>query len=283
MKKKGFRLTILYWLAAALAVAGCFVYAWSREPALEKSVFQLVTLGDSIFGNTRDDTSIPAILGKRLEMTAFNGALGGTCASRQHREDHLDYSLDSVSFCALSRAFRLQDFGVQKTVKGLGSSTGYFSDTISGLSALDIEQAEVILVLYGNNDYSSGRPLDTEEDPEDEYTFGGALRSGLRRLRACSPDARIVLVTPTYTWMVASGQTCEEYSANGRYLKDYVELEQQIGREEQIEVMDLYHDFLPHDTWEDWKRYTIDGIHPNEAGRQLIADRIVQYLRGEEP
>ena len=60
-------------------------------------------------------------------------------------------------------------------------------------------------------------------------------------------------------------------------------LEQQIGQEEQIEVLDLYHDFLPNDTWEDWQRYTIDGVHPNEAGRQLIADRIVQYLKGEEP
>lgn len=283
MKQKGFKPTILYWLAAVLVVAGCFAFVWSRTPVQEKQAYQMVVLGDSIFGSTRDETSIPAQIGRKLGMTVYNGALGGTCASRQHREDHMDYSLDSVSFGALTRAISLGDFGVQKTVKGMGSGTAYYADTIAGLSALDMGKAELILVLYGNNDYFAGRPLDAENDPEDEYTFGGALKSGLRRLRACCPDARIVLVTPTYNWLIESGQTCEEYTENGKYLEDYVRLEQQIGQEEQIEVLDLYHDFLPNDTWEDWQRYTIDGVHPNEAGRQLIADRIVQYLKGEEP
>lgn len=283
MKEKGFKRTILYWVMAGVIVGCCFLIAGSRNFVQERQAFQIVALGDSVFAYTRDETSIPARIGRELGMTVYNGALGGTCASRAHREDHLDHSLDSVSFGAIARAFSQGDFGVQKTVKSMEKGTAYYMDTIAGLSELDLAQAEVILVLYGNNDYFAGQPLDSEEDPEDEYTFGGALRSGLRRLRACNKDARIILVTPTYNWLPDQGQTCEEYTENGKFLEDYVLLEQQIGLEEQIEVLDLYHEFLPYDTWEDWKLYTLDGVHPNEAGRQLIADRIIQYLRGEEP
>lgn len=269
-------------MIAVVTVAGCYVFAQSRRAEAPGKPVQILALGDSIMGYERGETSIPAMVGSGLGMTVLNGALGGTCASRGDREDHMDYSLDAVGFAALARAFSLEDFGIQKTVKGLANGSGYYETTIGELAMADAKGAEVFLVLYGTNDYFSGRPLDNPEDPCDEYTFGGALRSGLRRLRACNPDGRILLITPTYVWLLAREQTCEEYTLNGLFLEDYVETIRKIGREEQVEVVDLYHRFYPHESGEDWKLYTIDGVHPNEAGRRLIADRLIQYLKGEE-
>ena len=34
--------------------------------------------------------------------------------------------------------------------------------------------------------------------------------------------------------------------------------------------------------WEDWELYTKDGLHPNEAGRALIAGQIADYLKKTE-
>ena len=45
-----------------------------------------------------------------------------------------------------------------------------------------------------------------------------------------------------------------------------------------VEMIDVYHDFYPHNNWEDWKLYTFDGIHPNEEGRKMLARRIAEAL-----
>jgi lysophospholipase L1-like esterase len=38
----------------------------------------------------------------------------------------------------------------------------------------------------------------------------------------------------------------------------------------------------PHKTWEDWALHTIDGIHPNETGRDRITQAIAQILEPEK-
>jgi len=45
-----------------------------------------------------------------------------------------------------------------------------------------------------------------------------------------------------------------------------------------MEFIDMYHDLYPHEEWEDWKRYTRDGMHLNEAGRRLMAEKIAREL-----
>ena len=48
--------------------------------------------------------------------------------------------------------------------------------------------------------------------------------------------------------------------------------------EGKVEFIDMYHDLYPHEEWEDWKRYTRDGMHLNEAGRRLMAEKIAREL-----
>ena len=89
---------------------------------------------------------------------------------------------------------------------------------------------------------------------------------------------RILLVTPTYTWYTAQGLTCEDIDNGGGYLEDYVNAELGLAGELGLEAVDLYHDFFPHENDRDWERYTMDGLHPNEAGREKMADRIRDVL-----
>ena len=46
-----------------------------------------------------------------------------------------------------------------------------------------------------------------------------------------------------------------------------------------MEVLDIYHDFYTHEQWEDYTLYTLDGLHPNDDGRKMIAERIAEYLK----
>ena len=61
-------------------------------------------------------------------------------------------------------------------------------------------------------------------------------------------------------------------------MEEYVEKEIQVAEEPGVEVINLYHDFFPHENWEDWEIYSFDGLHPNEAGRALISEKIATHL-----
>ncbi len=247
----------------------------------EKQTVQIVFFGDSSYGNIRDESAIPEQVGRLSGKTVFNAAFGGTSASRQDRGQRLDRSFDSLSLAALSKAICFEDYGVQNTIRPTQDITWYFVETVKKLQGIDFSGVETIIIGHGLNDYYSGVSLESDKDPMDEYTFAGALRSSLTALKQVNPSARIVLLTPTYNWLTAGRQTCEEFDGGGGFLEAYVEKEIQVAAEMDVEVIDLYHDFFPHESWEDWMLYTEDGLHPNEAGRAWIAEKIADYLEGE--
>lgn len=251
----------------------------SRSDRPDRQQYQIVTLGDSVFGRNRDDTGIPQQLGTLLGKTVFNGAFGGTCTGRIGGEGQLAHAGDALSLVGVTSAIAADDFGVQQTVRMRGNGTEYFESTVDGLEQIDFSRVELMVVMHGLNDYYSGVPLYNEEDPLDAYSFTGALRRSLAALQKANPNMRILLVTPTYTWNHNTGQTCEEYDVGFGVAEDYVYAEIEVAKEMGVEVIDMYHDVFPHGEWNDWSLYTIDGMHPNEQGRDLIAGIIYEYLQ----
>lgn len=262
-----------------LLFAGTYQSVQQEQGAIS---YDIVVLGDSILGQYRDETSIPSKIESLLGKPVFNGALGGTCMGRQDGEMRLGYTKDCLSVSALAEAIAAKDFGVQQTIRSRENATEYFDSTIDELSRVDFDQVELLLIGGGVNDYHAGIPIypeDEEGGAYDEYTFVGALRSVIRDIRKAYPHIRIILVSPTYTWYREKSMTCEEYNLGGGFLEQYVEAERQVAGELEVEFIDLYHDFYPNENWEDWERYTIDGLHPNEEGRALIAEKIAATVQ----
>lgn len=240
---------------------------------------QIIAFGDSVFGEVRDETAVPARVGELTGMSVYNAAFGGSCLARTEAERRLDYAKNSLSLTGLAKAVWSGDFGVQQALKLRESNTEYFAEVIDGLETVDFSQTEVVLIQQGINDYHAGTLIENPDDPYDEYTFLGALRSSVEALRKVNPELRIVLVTPTYTWYTYTGLTCEEADQGGGVLEAYVEAEIRAGEALGIEVIDVYHDFFPHESWEDMGTYMADGLHPNAKGREKLAERIAEVLR----
>lgn len=240
--------------------------------------YDAVFLGDSVYGLCRDETSIAAKVQDKTGLKCYNGGLGGTVLGRADAERRLGYTKDSVSAAGLVRSFVVKDFGVQKTVRVREPATDYFEDTLGDLGQIDFDQVKILFIGSGLNDYHAGNPIESTENPYDEYTYCGAIRSIVRELRHAYPDLRIIFITPPYTWYTVPELTCEEYDLGGGVLEDYVNAEIGLCQALDVEVIDIYHDFYPHDTWEDLYLYTDDGLHPNEASREKIAQTIADYL-----
>lgn len=268
---------IVYAVTAAvlfLAVIHIARAAAGRKP-LE---YRIVCMGDSILAQARDNTGVTALLEEKLGIEVFNGAFGGTCMGKTERNGSGANSKDSFSMAALAQSVGYGDFGPQQASFIKDNGTEYFPETVDALERIDFSKTDILIIEHGTNDYNGRVPLYNEEDPYDVYTFTGALRTAIETLQKRYPGLRIILVSPTYCWFMALEQTCEEWYSGSGYLEDYVEAEAHIAVEYGIEQIDLYHGFYPHEAWEDWRLYTTDGLHPNEAGRQLIADRLAEYL-----
>lgn len=282
MKRFWDRKKVLYGLISACLFLLLLVLTFRPRLSEQPGWVDMVVFGDSVCGGIRDETGVTAQLGELTQMSVLNGALGGTCISRIDRECRLDYAKDSLSLAGLTKAVMARDFGVQQAFRIRESNTEYFENVVDELERIDFATVKLVVIYHGLNDYYNGVPIANEADPYDEYTFSGALRSSLRALQRANPDMRIVLVTPTYIWYESQGLTCEEYDGGGGILEDYVQAEMEIAEEFGLEVVDLYHDFFPHDSWEDWEQYTQDGTHPNEAGRDKIAREIARHILGNQ-
>lgn len=278
MKGKVQTRIILYGMISVLLFGAAYGVSFPVRSSEKSLTPEIVVLGDSIFGQVRDETCVSAQLSELLGVEVFNGAMGGTCLSRVDFDRRLGYTKDSLSLVGLSKAIVTDDFGSQQATRIRQSATEYFPEVIDGLESIDFSSVEVLVIQYGLNDYHAQSPIDNDEDPYDEYTFGGALRRALSLLQEAYPNMRIVLLTPTYSWYTAEDLTCEEKDLGYGILEDYVNAELEIAEELNVEIMDLYHDFYPHEQWSDWSRYTWDGMHPNEEGRRLLAETVAEYL-----
>ena len=209
--------------------------------------YQVVIFGDSVYGNVRDESAIPERLEELLGMTTFNAAIGGTCLGRWDTESDLDYSGDSLSVVALAKALYASDFGVQEAMRSKEEIIDYFPEMIRELEKIDFSSVELVIIGSGTNDYYNGILLENSKNPMDEHSFAGALRRTIGYLRRINPE--------------------------------YVNKEIEVAEECGVEVLDIYHDFYPHEQWEDYTLYTLDGLHPNDDGRKMIAERIAEYLK----
>lgn len=273
--------TSMLFLALAvvfLAVLYCFTVGRGAEREAKTLQYTIAAFGDSILGEYREEDSVTELLAQLLGEPVFNAALGGTSMARLDKERQMGENPDGLSMVSLSKSVAVSDFGVQQTIHVKKGATEYFDDTIDEMDQIDFGQVELLLLQHCLNDYHAGIAMENPENPYDEYTYGGAMRSTLRILKQTYPDMRILVLSPTYTWYTSQKLTCEEFDPGGGILEEYVEIQRLVAQEMQVEYLDLYHDFYPHESWEDWQLYSRDGLHPNEAGRQLIARRIADYL-----
>ncbi len=282
MKRWLDRKMVLWGLSAILGFAVLFAATFHSRRQTGQKVVDMVVFGDSVYTDIGDMTAIPDRLADALDMSVYNASMGGTCAARLEKERRLDVAKGSVSLTGLTKAIRSMDFTVQQSVRIRESNTELFPEIVDGLAEIDFSQVKVIVIGKGLNDYNGGAPIENGEEPYDVYTFLGAIRSAVKDLRERNPEVRIILVTPIYAWYTPQGLNCEEVDNGGGFLEDYVNAELGLAEELHVEVVDLYHNFFQEKSLENWGQYTIDGFHPNEAGREMITEKICDLFRTEE-
>ncbi|MBR0447178.1 MAG: SGNH/GDSL hydrolase family protein [Clostridia bacterium] len=151
----------------------------------------------------------------------------------------------------------------------------YFGSRVAGMDP----DADIVVVWGGTNDFGHGDvPLGTIDD-RDNTTFYGALHCLYRDLWEKYPAAQIVVMTPLHR--VGEHDTLNEHGnpaiAPFKVIRDTII---EVAAYYSFPVLDLYavsnlnpelpvikETFMP------------DGLHPNDAGHERIASRLVGFLK----
>lgn len=140
------------------------------------------------------------------------------------------------------------------------------------------KEADINVVFGGTNDFGHGdAPLGTPDDRTPD-TFWGACHYMMRTMIETYPDAVTVICTPLHRMNEDSlrGDNKPEDVAN---LATYVGIIKTVAEYYSLPVLDLWSmsGLQPH-VWPIQARYMPDGLHPNDAGHSLLADRIIGFL-----
>ena len=139
--------------------------------------------------------------------------------------------------------------------------------------------ADVVVVFGGTNDYGHGdAPLGQIADTGRD-SFCGAVRSLMEILTCRYPEAKVIFMTPARRPRDENPSDSPNRYVPGVPLKAYVDAIKEIGKEFPVSILDLYADLGINPNQEsDRITYTADGVHFNDAGHRVIAERLRDFL-----
>ncbi len=205
-------------------------------------------LGDSITegaGASSRETCFVSVFGRKTGAVAKNFGIGGTRIARKETPSNNP----KYDQCFLDRVDQLDP------------------------------DADAVVVFGGTNDFGHGNgKLGTPADPAtEEYTFYGALRSLCLRLIRRYPTKPIVFLTPLHR--KSEDATVNEIKIPCHPLRDYVAVIREVCAEYSIPVLDLFATAGIQPKIEEQRAaFCPDGLHPNDRGAELLADKIIAYL-----
>ena len=210
---------------------------------------KILVLGDSIWGNYRDDTGVSARLAACLAQKGKNATVYNGPASD----------------CSLGKMISILRGNTD--VEMLQGKAAY--DDIKAVMNVK-DQIDVVILSYGMNDFLAQAPINNSDRP---WTgFGTALSEGVKGVRSVFPQAQILITSPNY----ASYFPIPVKNMGEKALYNYASIACDVAVGQGTLCVDAY-DNLGVDAY-NADEYLEDGIHLNEKGRSLYAKTIASCL-----
>lgn len=139
--------------------------------------------------------------------------------------------------------------------------------------------ADIVVVFGGTNDFGHGDAKLGKQDDTAPKTFYGALNYLINKLKEKYSSAKIVFITPMHRTGENNPRGDGSKLEDGAFLTAYVKIIKETVKRYNILLLDFYNDLgIDPNNAEDNKNYFVDGLHPNDKGHNLIADKIISFL-----
>lgn len=183
------------------------------------------------------------------------------------------YSSVLKELCGLAEIRNYGIGGTRIARQHVPSNEKHDKDFCGRFAAMD-DDADVIVVFGGTNDYGHGdAPFGHFEDTTSD-TFCGALHTLYRGLIEKYPTKAIVILTPIHR-----ENDHVPNAMHGKTLKDYVDAIRRTAEFYSLPVLDLFAfgGICPNIPAQK-TAFCPDGLHPNDAGNRIIAEKLKTFL-----
>ncbi len=151
-------------------------------------------------------------------------------------------------------------------------------DFCSRVNSMDAD-ANLIFVFGGTNDFGHGDAPFGKFSDNTSDTFYGALHTLYSSLIDKYPESDIIIVTPLH-------REHEQYSNDLRKcgmkksLKSYVYAIKEVAEYYSLPILDFYAESGIQPNIPIMKeKYMPDGLHPNHLGHEILAKKMISYLK----
>jgi len=141
--------------------------------------------------------------------------------------------------------------------------------------------ADAVVVFGGTNDFGHGTIPLGDMESRDIHTFYGGLHNLCTFLINTYKDKPIIFMTPLHRLneVLDHNNRVKDGNKNARPLVEFVRAVREVCEFYGIPVLDLYRDCAMYgQNWAWCEKYMPDGLHPSDAGHELIANKLQRFL-----
>lgn len=248
------------------SVARPFVKISPKKPLEGK---RAVFFGDSVMEFGTIPTKVSEITG----ATTYNVGFGGCRMTTT-----LDDNYNEMSMSKLAETITTGDFSKLENASEILARQGDDNrHIVATLKSIDFSKIDIIVVAYGTNDLSIANL--GENDSYDTSTFKGAINNVIKLISTKYPHIKILFCTPIYRarMSVGDGQDADVTpNPHGLYLKQFVDAMIEVTAINHIPCQDMYRNCGINKY--NHVYYLSDGLHPNEKGDNLIAEKYSSFI-----
>lgn len=250
----------------------------------DDGVQTILCLGNDTFADDRDSKdSLTSMIAKKaadkdLNVSVINGSFAGTTISNEDQFITDETLADMFNLYWVVTALCEQDFTYQRNALTKVGEDNNYGEILDELEALDMSAVDTLVVFYDGSDYQLDRHVTDPSYEMNTSTYVGALSSSLKLFQETYPQARIIVLSPTYMQFVDENgdlQNGDTYNNGNGAMPNYLLNLIDVTQEYSVTVIDNYYGSISEDNY---KKYLDDAIHLNKKGREMIADRLVAIL-----
>lgn len=174
----------------------------------------------------------------------------------------------------LAKSFPLiaQKYAVSGTRISRDKGKHYKDNFLDRAKKMD-PNTDFVFVMGGTNDFGHGFSPLGKIGCNDEYTFCGACDSLMKSLTKKFGNEKICFILPIPRIDENILGSVEPPLKHLATLDTYRKIIQEEAKYHRIKTLDIS------DVFNDVNKLTVDGLHPNDLGHEIIAKALAKYLR----
>lgn len=247
------------------------------EGRKDDGVTTILCLGDDPFSLNKGEYGLAEQIAAKSGATVYNGSFTGSKIGATFDYYNDGYWMDAFSLSYLANALCTGDFSLVMDA-AYYSYDPDFVPTVEMLQNLNMNDVDIICIMYDGVDYIQKTPSDDPNDPYSIVAYTGALRTAITQIQETYPFIRIVLMSHTFCHNIneeGNFENGDRIDLGHGTLSHYLLKELDVASDCGVSVIDNFYGSINEDNYLD---YMTDYIHFNDAGRELLAQRFVDCI-----